>query len=182
MKAGKDQVPVNPDAQTETQEVETTGQNHMIEIAIWTQPQVRRLHQQQGQQRQGQPRHRPRSLKRSMHHQILTPRDSNRPRQQEEVKLQVHHLPQITDLDHPLTHAHNPGAKTGPEIETDPDLEAAMIGHPPQPQGSNPDQTQQVELTTSRAQVPKPSSSPSTVKNMCPGLRKTKSGPSLRSV
>jgi hypothetical protein len=104
--------------------------------------------------------------------------------QQEEVKLQVHPRPLITEIGPHLTHETHQEVETGTETETEtgPDLEAAMIGQPPPHHGLNPDPTQQEERTTSQAQAPRPSSSLSTVKNMCLGLRKTKSGPSLKSV
>jgi hypothetical protein len=102
--------------------------------------------------------------------------------QQEEVKLQVHPRPLITETGlHPTQEMH---LEAEIEIETEivPDLEAAMIGQPPPHHGLNPDPTQQEERTTSQAQVPRQSLSLSMVKNMCLGLRKTKSGPSLKSV
>ena len=155
-KAARDQAPANPDAQTETPEVETTDQNHMIEIAIWTQPQVRRLHRQQGQLRQGPHRHHLLSRKCNMHLQTHTPGDSNQPHLQEEVRLQALHHPQTTDLDLRLTHDLSPKAKTEIETETDLDLEADTTGQPLPRQGLNQGPTQQVERTTSPAQVQKP--------------------------
>ena len=111
-------------------------------------------------------------------------RDNSLRLQQEEVKLQVHPRPLITETGLHLTHEMHLEAEieTGIETEIVPDLEAAMIGQPPPHHGLNPDPTQQEVRTTSQAQVPRPSLSPSTVKNMCLGLRKTKSGPSLKSV
>ena len=168
MKAGRDQVPANLVAQTETQEVETTDQNHMTEITIWTQPQVRRLRRQRGQLRQGPHRHHPLSRKCNLHLQIHMLEDSNQPHPQEEVRLQARHNLQTTVLDRRLTHALSPKAKTETETETDLDLEADTTGQPLPHRGLNQDQTQQAERTISPAQVQKPSSLPSTVKTMCP--------------
>jgi hypothetical protein len=103
---------------------------------------------------------------------------------QEEVKHQVHPHPLTTAIAPHPTHGTLPEVEieTETEIGNDPDLEDAMIGQPPLHHGHNPDQTQQEERTTLQAQDPRPSLSLSTVKNMCLGLRKTKSGPSLKSV
>ena len=172
---------VNPDARNETPDAGQIAPSLTIAIGTWTRPQVQQLRLQKQRQR-GQPRHRQASRKCHTRRRTLMPKGNNLLRQQDEGRLRDRPHPRITDNVHRHIHALIQAIAIEIGTETDPDLEAETTRQPLLRQGLTLDRTQQGAQTTSPAQVLNRSSSPLMAKTIFLIVRKTKSGPSLRSV
>ena len=161
MKADADHHLENPDAQSEIQTADQTGQPPTIEIEKWTQPQPQRRPQPQSHQHPDQHLPQVHNQKALTPLRIHTPGDNNHPPQQEEDKLRVRQPRLLTDLDQSHTPEMPPGAEIETEIETETDLvhKTAMteLRHPDQE--PNPDLTQPEARTISPAQARRPLSS-----------------------
>ena len=171
----------NPDARNETPDAGQIAPSLTIAIGTWTQPQVQQLRLQK-QRHRGQRRHRQASRKCHTRRRTLMPKGNNLLRQQDEDRLRDRPHPRIIDNVHLHTLALIRAIAIEIGTETDPDLEAETTRQPLLRQGLIQDRTQQGAQIISPAQVPNLSLSPLMAKTIFLIVRKTKSGPSLRSV